>query len=118
MRQQFQEDMIKMEKLLDAAVAQYENGYPIHLSNPKKSAITVMTESQYLKMTAKEVQDTLRRTHILISECAAQGLQFDRAGMRTLCSPRDTIEVHGRFRYLLQLLWLIPGYRSIYPSGP
>ena len=60
MRQQFQEDMIKMEKLLDAAVAQYENGLPIHLSNPKKSAITVMTESQYLKMTAKEVQDTLR----------------------------------------------------------
>ena len=33
--------MIKLEKLFKTADAQYENGYPIHLSNPEKSAITV-----------------------------------------------------------------------------
>lgn len=92
--------MIKLEKLLSLAVAQYENGYPIHLSNPTKSAITAISESHYLTMTAKEVQDTLRHSHILISDCAAQALQFDRDGLRTLCSPMDIIEVHGRFRIL------------------
>jgi hypothetical protein len=86
-----------MEKLLDTAVAQYENGYPIHLSNPMKSAITVMSESHFLMLSALEVQHILRNKHILISDCAAQGLQFDRDGLRTLCSPKDTIEVHGRF---------------------
>jgi hypothetical protein len=89
--------MIKVEKLLDTAVAQYEDGYPIHLSNPTKSEITVMSESFFLKLGPSEIQHILRYKHILISDCAAQGLQFDRAGLRTLCSPKDTIEVHGRF---------------------
>jgi hypothetical protein len=109
--------MNKLEKLLDTAVAQYENGYPIHLSNPEKSAITTMSESHFQKMSAKEVQDTLRRSHILISDCAAQGLQFDRDGLRTLCSPKDTIEVHGRFRIPWPFQWLIQGCRSVYHSG-
>jgi len=87
--------MVKLEKLLDAAVARYESGLPIHLSNPKESVFTTMSESHFLKMSAKEVQDTLRHTHILISDCAVQSLEFDREGLRTLCSPRDTIEVHG-----------------------
>lgn len=95
MRQQFEADMMKLEKLMDASVAQYENGLPSHLSNPKESAITAMSESHFLKMSAKEIQDTLRHTHILISDCAGQRLEFDRDGLRTLCSPRDTIKVHG-----------------------
>ena len=87
--------MIKLENLLDAAVAQYENGLPSHLSNPKELAITAMLETEFLKMTAKEIQDTLQHTHILISDCTFQRLEFDRDGLRTLCSPRDTIEVHS-----------------------
>lgn len=90
--------MSKMEKLLDTAVAQYEDGYPIHLSNPSKSAITAISMSQYQKMTVKDIQDTLRKTHILISDCDGLALQFNRDGLRTICSPNDTIEVHGRFR--------------------
>jgi hypothetical protein len=109
--------MVKLYKLLDTAAQQYENGYPIHLSNPEKSAITTMSESHFLKMSTKEVQDTLRHKHILISDCAAQGFQFDRDGLRTLCSPKDTIEVHGRFRIPFQLQWLIIDCRSVYCSG-
>lgn len=117
--QQFKEDMNKLEKLLAAAVAQYdEDGYPLHLSNPQKSAITTMSESDFQKMSAKEVQDTLRHTHLLISDCAAQGLQFDRNGLRTLCSPKDVIEVHGRFRIPFLFRWLIQGCRSVDPSRP
>jgi hypothetical protein len=86
-----------LENLLDACVAQYENGLPLHLSNPKASAITTMSESHFLEMSAQEVQETLRHTHILISDCAVQPFDFDRDGMRTLCSPRDAIEVHGEF---------------------
>ena len=49
----------------------------------------------HMKMSASEVLDTLCHTHILISDCAVTHLAFDRDGLRTLCSPRDTIEVHG-----------------------
>jgi hypothetical protein len=86
-----------MEKLLNAAVAQYEDGYPIHLTNRSKSAISVMSERHFQMLSASEVQEILRCKHILISDCAAQGLQFDRDGLRTLCNPKDTIEVHGKF---------------------
>jgi len=109
--------MIKLEKLLDAAVAQYEEGYPIHLSNPLDSAITVMSESHFQTLSASDVQYLLRYKHILIRDCAAQGLQFDKDGLRTLCSPKDTIEVHGTFIISLQLQRLIPGDRSVYLSG-
>jgi len=89
--------MIKLEKLLNTAIGQYENGYPIHLSNPMGSAIAVMSESHFQMLSASEIQYILRYKHILISDCAAQGLKFDMEGLRTLCSPKDTIEVHGRF---------------------
>jgi hypothetical protein len=110
--------MIKLEKLFDTAVAQYEDGYPIHLSNPMDSEITVIPESQFQTMSASEVQYILRYKHILITDCAAQGLQFNRDGLKTLCSPMDTIEVHGTFRISLKLQRLIPGDRSVYRSGP
>jgi hypothetical protein len=118
MQQQFKEDMIKLEKLLDTAVAQYQDGYPIHLSNPMDSAITVISESQFQTMSTSEVLYLLRYKHILITDCAVQALQFNRDGLRTLCSPRDTIEVHGTFRISLQLQRLIPGDRSIHLSRP
>jgi hypothetical protein len=95
MQQQFEEDMVKLENLLAAAVAQYEDGLPIHLSNPQQSSITTLSETDFQKMSAKEVQDTLRHTHILVSGCTFQHLEFDRDGLKTLCSPRDTIEVQG-----------------------
>jgi len=31
---QFQDDMEKLEKLLDTAVGQYQDGFPLHLSDP------------------------------------------------------------------------------------
>jgi hypothetical protein len=106
--------MKKMEKLLDTAVAQYEGGYPIHLSNPMDSAITVIPESSFQSLSASEVLYLLRYKHILITDCVAKPLQFNRNGLRTLCSPKDTIEVHGTFRISLQLQRLIPGDRSVY----
>ena len=116
--QQFEEDMIKLETLLDAAAAQYEDGIPIHLSNPMDSAIAVISDEHFQSMSASEIQYVLRYKHILITDCADQGLQFNRDGLRTLCSPKDTIEVHGTFRISFQLLRLIRGDRSVYRSGP
>jgi len=87
--------MIKLEKLLNTAVKQYENGLPLHLSNPERSAFMTMSELEFLRMSTRDIQELLRRKHILISDCFFQPLDFDEAGMRTLCPPWQTIEVQG-----------------------
>lgn len=76
-------------------IEQYEGGLPLHLTDPSRSAIKTMSESEYLTMSSKEIQDVLRHKHILISDCAFQQLEFDADGLRTLCPPWQTIEVQG-----------------------
>jgi len=88
--------MEKIERILDAAVAQYEQGLPLHLSDPTRSALAVMSEAEFKKMEADEVQKLLRTKHILISDCADnESLNFDEQGMRTLCLPMKEFEVQG-----------------------
>jgi len=88
--------MEKMEKLLGAVVAQYEQGLPLHLVDPKRSAIAVMSEAKFREMRADEVLELLRTKHLLISGCAGEEpIKFDEQGMRTLCLPTKEFEVQG-----------------------
>jgi len=74
---------------------QYEGGLPLHLTDPGRSAIKTMSESEFTAKTSTEIQEILRHKHILISHCAFQQLEFDEDGLRTLCPPWQTIEVQG-----------------------
>lgn len=94
-RRQFSDDLIKLERLLRTAVGQYEEGLPIHLSNSDKSAFETMSEHAFLRKSAGDIQEILRRKHILISDCEHELLKFDEDGLKTLCSPWQTIEVQG-----------------------
>jgi hypothetical protein len=87
--------MKKIEKFLDMAMEQYEGGLPIHLVDPDRSAIKTMSESEFSSKSSEEIQELLRRKHILISDCAGKQLKFDEDGLRTLCPPWQTIEVQG-----------------------
>jgi len=87
--------MIRLEKLLHTAVGQYEGGLPLHLSNPRKSAFETMSYEAFLSHSDGDIQDILRRKHILISDREPELLKFDQDGLRTLCSPWQTIEVQG-----------------------
>jgi len=89
------DDMTKLERLLQTAVGQYERGLPIHLSNPDKSIFETMSEEAFSAKGAGDIQDILRCKHILISDCDSELLQFDEDGLRTLCSPWQTIELQG-----------------------
>jgi hypothetical protein len=89
---------MKMESLLDTAVGQYEQGLPLHLADPKRSALAVMSEAEFKKMKACDVQDLLRTKHLLISDLGnVQPLKFDEQGMRTLCLPIHEFQVQGVF---------------------
>jgi hypothetical protein len=93
---QFQEDMEKLEKLLDTAVEQYEDGFPLHLSDPSRSAIEIMSATDFGRKTAGEIQEVLRKKHLLISDCEKDTtFEFDEAGLDTLCLSIHPIEVQG-----------------------
>ena len=94
---QFQDDMEKLEKLLDTAVGQYQDGLPLHLSDPTRSAIAILSATDFACKTPGEIQEILRTKHILISDCEHDpNFKFDKAGLDTLCLSMHPIEVQGK----------------------
>lgn len=94
---QFQDDMEKLENLFMAAVGQYHNGYPLHLSDPTKSAIAIFSATDFGCKTAGEIQELLRTKHLLISDCEKDAtFKFDKAGLDTLCLSIHPIQVQGK----------------------
>lgn len=88
--------MEKLEKMLDAAVEQYQEGFPLHLSDPTRSAIVVISATDFGHKSAGEIQEILRKKHILISDCEEDtNFKFDKAGLDTLCLSIHPIEVQG-----------------------
>jgi hypothetical protein len=88
--------MRRLEELFDVAVGQYQDGLPLHLSNPAQSVVAVMSAMEFNRKSAGEIQEVLRSKHLLISDCEQGPLKFDKAGMATLCMPTHPIEVQGK----------------------
>jgi len=89
--------MEKLENLLETVVGQYQDGLPLHLSDPTRSAITIMSATDFACKTAGEIQEVLRTKHILISDCEHDtNFKFDKAGLGTLCLSMHPIEVQGK----------------------
>lgn len=106
-----------METLLTTAVGQYEQGLPLHLSDPRKSAIAVMSEAEFKKMGGGEVQELLRTKHLLIYDCADKELvNFDEQGMRTLCLPTHEFQVQGGSIIFIVSLPIIHNFVPLYRS--
>ena len=78
--------MEKLEKLLDTAVEQYQDGFPLHLLDPTQSAIALMLATDFGQKSAGKIQEVLQMKHILISDCEKDmTFKFDKAGLDTLC---------------------------------
>ena len=92
--------MKKLEKFLNTAVEQYENGLPLHLTNPNRSAFATMSESEFLNKSSRDKQELIQHKHILITDCAFQQLKFDEDGLRILCPPWKTIEIQGEIQLI------------------
>ena len=89
--------MEKLEKLLDTAIEQYQDGFPLHLSDPTWSAIALMSATDFGQKSAGKIQDVLQMKHILILDCEKDTtFKFDKAGLDTLCLSMHSIEVQGK----------------------
>ena len=89
--------MEKLEKLLDTAAEQYQDGFPLHLSDPLRSAIAIMSATDFARKTDGEIQEVLRTKHLLISNCEEdKTFKFNKTGLETLCLSIHPIEVQGK----------------------
>jgi hypothetical protein len=94
---QLQSEMQNLENLLYTAVDQYQDGFPLHLSDPNRSAVAIMSATDFGHKTAGEILEVLRTKHILISNCEKDSnFKFDKAGLDTLCMSIHPIEVQGK----------------------
>lgn len=88
--------MKKLEKLFDTAISQYKDRLPLHLSDPTRSCISIMSVMDFECKTAGKIQEVLRMKHLLISDCEKDTMfKFDKAGLDTLCLSIHPIEVQG-----------------------
>ena len=97
-----------MEKILDTTVGQYKEGLPLHLSDPERSALAVMSEAVFKKMEAGDVHELLHTKHLLIYGCSVEEpLNFDEQGMQTLCLPTHEFQVQGGSVFFVDPLLVI-----------
>ena len=96
-----QDNLEKLENLLAAGVAEYQDNLPIHLSNPQESCIVVLTEEEYAGMSDRQIQNLLRNKNLLISESQVAPMKFDEDGLRTVAPLYTKIEIQGTVHRLL-----------------
>jgi hypothetical protein len=75
--------------------AGFQDGLPLHVSNPEKSVFAIMTESAYEKKTVKEIQEIFRHKHIVITEMRTTPLHFDARGLSTLTGLSTIADIQG-----------------------
>lgn len=90
-----QDNLEKLENLLAAGVAEYQNNLLVHLSNPQESCIAVLTEEEYTGMSDRQIQNLLRNKNLLISESQVAPLKFDEDGLRTVAPLYTKIGIQG-----------------------
>lgn len=85
--------------------ASYHKGVPLHVSDPEKSALLIMRESDFQSLSVKERRDIWGRQGklaIVLTDCQGCSINFDKAGLETITGRIDSpIEVQGMNSCLL-----------------
>lgn len=87
--------MKKMENVMDEVTRQYQDGLPLHIADPARSAFRILTQAEFDRMSDREVIDGLRKQHFLITGTSDPPLAFDEHGMRTICHLKTVVELQG-----------------------
>ena len=80
----------------EAIRARYQEGRPLHLSDPDKSVFVVMDEMEYEAKTVPEIQEIFRRKHIIVTEMRSPPLQFNEEGLSTLAALNSVTHIQGQ----------------------
>ena len=94
-RFQFVEHGNRVKEFFDRVEATYHDGKPLHIVNPEMSAFDIIPYAEFRAMSPSQIQERLRFKHILLTGCPHPNMQFDEAGLRTLCSLDSPVSIQG-----------------------
>jgi hypothetical protein len=87
----------RLHNFASAVEKHHVNGVPLHVAHPNRSVFSVIPHAKYKSMTVGEVQDVLRRHHIVVTDMPTKDLSFDERGLGTLKSLTSVVTMQGIF---------------------
>lgn len=83
--------------MMDTVEEYYVNGKPRYLSDPSTSVFKILTEEEFENQRDGEIQNILRRQHILVIGMKKPKYGFDPDGLETLAPLDKLIIIHGKY---------------------
>jgi len=98
---QFETDLAIFNQFLADVAKHCVDGQPPHVASPNSSSIAVLSDRDFLKMSASEVQGILRHKNIAITDRPVKPFIFDEQGLRELKDLTARVDVQGLYPYSL-----------------
>lgn len=92
---QFVEQAARVKDFFAHIEASYQDGQPLHIVDPEKSAFDVMSYGEFQAMPPTELQTRLSLKNIIVTDCPHRNMKFDEAGLRTLCALDSQVSMQG-----------------------
>jgi hypothetical protein len=83
--------------IVDEVKKGYIDEKPAHISAPDKSVFKILTQEEYDATSIRQVQEILRRQHIVIVNRPKPPINFDANGLRTLTRLTEAVPIQGVF---------------------
>ena len=85
-----------MQTFFDRVESGYENGQPLHISNPDRSGFAILSFEKFQNMSAQDVQELFRHKNVVVTGCQHPNVQFNEAGLRTLAPLDSQVSIIGK----------------------
>ncbi len=92
---QFETRLTQLKMFFDLLEAGYVNGKPLHIADPETSTFDIISSADFQALSTQQIQDRLRRKHIVVTGSSHPNVKFDKAGLRTMCPLSRTISIQG-----------------------
>lgn len=73
----------------------YVNGKPLHIADPDKSAIKVLTNRELQTMSPAMRQEWFREKHIIEIERPVDDIKFDKEGLERMGCMTSVLDIQG-----------------------
>jgi len=102
---------VRLLDTFDCAIkASFVDGLPLHISDPEKSAFSVMTEAEFETRSVAEIQAIIRKKHILVTNMSSPPLNFDSKGLSTLTRLGTVTHIQGELKIFSSTVKLMKSY--------
>jgi len=84
-----------MKEFFDHIERDYVGGKPPHIANPEASSFDIISFVDFQRMSTLQIQDRLRRKHIVVTGHPDSNVKFDAAGLRSLSPLHRKVSLQG-----------------------